>query len=78
MRIPKGQTIHRHYVKYAEKAGFVVHPVHDYYRVTVYNLFDVTMGYYTHRNISKNVMVGVIIDTLHQKKARIEREKVGK
>lgn len=76
MRIPKESTIRKHYMGYAYKAGFTVHPSQLPWYADRFDLFDIAMGYYTHRDITIDTMVKVIIDTLHQKKARLERAKV--
>lgn len=60
MRMPKVSTIRGKIHGYAYKAGFTVHPQSG----GTYSLFDIHMGYYTHKSVSMDTIVRVVVDTL--------------
>ena len=68
-KIPKTQTIRSKIYAYAYKAGFTIHP-HKVGSIPsgvpgTYSLFDIRMGYYTHKNIDMNTVVRVVTDELY-------------
>jgi len=78
MRIPKTSTIRKNIIKYAYKAGFTLHP-HRAGSIPsgvpgTYSLFAIHCGYYTHKSISMDTVVRVVIDELYAMKFRMEAE----
>jgi hypothetical protein len=78
MKIPKTTTIRKSINRYAYKAGFTLHP-HSVGSIPsgvpgTYSLFDIHMGYYTHRNVSMDTVVRVVVDEMYAKKFRMEAE----
>jgi hypothetical protein len=76
MRIPKTTTIRKKIQGYAYKAGFTLHP-HSVGSVPsgvpgTYSLFDIHMGYYTHKNVNMDTVVRVVVDELYARKFRQE------
>jgi hypothetical protein len=76
MRIPKTATIRKNINRYAYNAGFTLHP-HSVGSIPsgvpgTYSLFDIRMGYYTHKSVSMDTVVGVVIDEMYAKKFRQE------
>ncbi len=62
MKIAKYPTIRRNLAKYAKKAGFVC-VKHD--TGATFSIWDVAMGYYTHKFITADKAATVIIDELY-------------
>jgi hypothetical protein len=76
MRIPKTATIRKNINRYAYNAGFTLHP-HSVGSIPsgipgTYSLFDIRMGYYTHKSVSMDTVVRVVIDEMYAKKFRQE------
>lgn len=61
MKIPKENTIRGKINGYAHKAGFALHANSD----GTYNLFDIKMDYYTHKNVPMDTVVRIVIDELY-------------
>jgi hypothetical protein len=78
MRIPKITTIRKNINRYAYNAGFTLHPhsVGSYPSGVpgTYSLFDIHMGYYTHKSVSMDTVVRVVVDEMYAKKFRQEAE----
>lgn len=70
MKIPKEKTIRGKIHGYAYKAGFTIVKNWD----GTYDLFDIRMGYYTHKCVDMNTVVRVVIDEMYAKKFRLEAE----
>lgn len=62
MKIAEYSTIRKNIMKYAKKAGFVC-VKHD--TGATFSLWDVTMGYYTHKFLTADQITRVILDELH-------------
>jgi hypothetical protein len=78
MKIPKSSTIRKSIRRYAYKAGFTLHP-HSVGSIPsgvpgTYSLFAIHCGYYTHKNVSMDTVVRVVIDELYAMKFRMETE----
>ena len=73
-KIPKTETIRKNIRKYANHAGFALHQNSVECN---YNLFDIHMGYYVHRNIDMDTVVRVITDELYAIKYRMESPIMG-
>lgn len=78
MKIPKEKTIRGKINAYAYKMGFTLHP-HSLGSIPsgvpgTYSLFDIRMGYYTHKNVDMNTVVRVVIDEMYARKFRQEAE----
>lgn len=76
MRIPKEKTIRSKIRGYAYKMGFTLHP-HSVGSIPsgvpgTYSLFDIHMGYYTHKSVSMDTVVRVVMDEMYAKKFREE------
>jgi hypothetical protein len=76
MRIPKIETIRKSIRRYAYNAGFTLHP-HSVGSIPsgvpgTYSLFDIRMGYYTHKSVSMDTVVRVVVDTLYAMQRRNE------
>lgn len=74
-KIPKTETVRKSIRRYAYIAGFTLHP-HSVGSIPsgvpgTYSLFDIKMGYYTHRNIPMDTVVRVVIDELYAIKYRL-------
>jgi len=74
-KIPKTETIRKSIRRYAYIAGFTLHP-HSVGSIPsgvpgTYSLFDIKMGYYTHRSIPMDTVVRVIVDELYAIKYRL-------
>lgn len=68
-KIPKQTTIRKSIRRYAYVAGFTLHP-HSAGSIPsgvpgTYSLFDIKMGYYTHKSVDMNTVVRVVIDELY-------------
>jgi len=61
MKIPKENTIRGKIHAYAYKVGFTIVKNFD----GSYNIFDIHMNYYTHKNVNMNMVVRVVIDALY-------------
>lgn len=61
MKIPKEKTIRGKIHTYAYKVGFTIVKNFD----GSYNIFDIRMNYYTHKNVNMNTVVRVVIDALY-------------
>ena len=70
MRIPKASTIRGKINAYAYKVGITIVKNTD----GSYNLWDMVIGYTTHRNINMDTVVRVVIDEMYARKYRQERE----
>ncbi len=68
MRIPKEKTVRGKIHGYAYKMGFTIVRNAD----NSYNIFDIHMGYYTHKNVNMDTVVRVVIDEMYAKKFREE------
>lgn len=68
MKIPKEMTIRKSIRSYARKMGFSIISNPD----NSYNLWDVAMGYTTHRSVNMDTIVRVVIDHMYAKKYREE------
>lgn len=68
MRIPKEKTIRGKIQSYAYKMGFTIVRNVD----GSYNIFDIHMGYYTHKNVNMDTVVRVVMDEMYAKKFREE------
>lgn len=71
MKIPKTSTIRKNINRYAYNAGFTLHP-HSVGSIPsgvpgTYSLFDIRCGYYTHKSVSMDTVVRVVVDELHMK-----------
>jgi hypothetical protein len=78
MRIPKTSTIRKSIRRYAYNAGFTLHP-HSVGSIPsgvpgTYSLFDIRANYYTHKSVSMDTVVRVVVDELYAIKFRKERE----
>lgn len=78
MRIPKTSTIRKNINRYAYNAGFTLHP-HSVGSIPsgvpgTYSLFDIRANYYTHKSVSMDTVVRVVVDELYAIKFRKERE----
>jgi len=78
MRVPKASTIRKKINLYAYKAGFTLHP-HSVGSVPsgvpgTYSLFAIHCGYYTHKSVSMDTVVRVVIDELYAMKFRQEAD----
>jgi hypothetical protein len=76
MRIPKEKTIRGKIQGYAYKMGFTLHP-HSVGSIPsgvpgTYSLFDIHMGYYTHKSVSMDTVVRVVMDEMYARKFREE------
>jgi len=65
--IPKGTTVHRNFTKYAAQVGMIIHPKINSLGKKRFDIFDVTMKHFILRDVSKNIVVGIIIDKLNAK-----------
>ncbi len=72
MKIPKTSTIRSKIHTYAHKMGFTIVKNFD----GSYNLFDIHMGYHTHKNVNMDTVVRVIVDEMYAKKFREENSLV--
>ena len=68
-KIPKKTTIRKSIIRYAYVAGFTLHP-HSVGSIPsgipgTYSLFDIKMGYYTHKSVDMGTVVRVVIDELY-------------
>lgn len=70
MKVPKSKTIRGKIYAYAYKVGLVV--VHNSEETC--NLFDIHVGYYTHKNVDMDTVVRVVTDELYARKFRQESE----
>lgn len=61
MKVAKYPTIRRNIMKYAKKAGFVC-VRHD--AGATFSLWDIAMGYYTHKFLTADQVARVVIDEL--------------
>jgi hypothetical protein len=68
MRIPKEKTIRGKIHGYAYKMGFTIVRNVD----GSYNIFDIHMAYYTHKNVNMDTVVRVVMDEMYAKKFREE------
>ena len=68
MKIPKTSTIRGKIHGYAYKMGFSIVKNFD----GSYNLFDIHMAYYTHKNVNMDTVVRVVVDEMYAKKFREE------
>jgi hypothetical protein len=74
MKIPKEKTIRGKIYAYAYKAGFTLHP-HRLGSIPsgvpgTYSLFDIRANYYTHKSVSMDTVVRVVIDEMYAAKYR--------
>ena len=74
MKIPKTSTIRKSIRRYAYIAGFTFHP-HSVGSIPsgvpgTYSLFDIRMGYYTHKSVSMDTVVRVVVDELYAREYR--------
>ena len=74
MKIPKEKTIRAKIRAYAYKMGFTLHP-HSVGSIPsgipgTYSLFDIHMGYYTHKSVSMDTVVRVVMDEMYARKYR--------
>jgi hypothetical protein len=68
-KVPKVSTIRKSIRRYAYAAGFTFHS-HSVGSIPsgipgTYSLFDIKMGYYTHKNIDMDTAVRVVTDELY-------------
>lgn len=80
MKIPKTSTIRKSIRRYAYIAGFTFHP-HSVGSIPsgvpgTYSLFDIRMGYYTHKSVSMDTVVRVVVDELYAREFRKNRSMV--
>jgi len=68
MKIPKTSTIRGKIHGYAYKMGFSIVKNFD----GSYNLFDIRMAYYTHKNVNMDTVVRVVVNEMYAKKFREE------
>jgi hypothetical protein len=74
MKIPKEKTIRARIRAYAYKMGFTLHP-HSVGSIPsgvpgTYSLFDIRANYYTHKSVSMDTVVRVVIDEMYARKYR--------
>lgn len=74
MKIPKTSTIRKNIRRYAYIAGFTLHP-HSIGSIPsgvpgTYSLFDIRMDYYTHKSVSMDTVVRVVVDELYAREFR--------
>ena len=67
MKIPQSNTIRSKVHVYASKVGLRIEKNVD----GSYNMFDIPMDYYTHKNVNMSTVVRVVTDELY---ARAYRE----
>jgi hypothetical protein len=65
MRIPKEKTIRSRINAYAYKLGFTIVVENG-----KYSLFDIHMGYFTHKNVDMDTVVRVVTDELYAREYR--------
>jgi hypothetical protein len=65
MKISKEKTIRGKIHAYAYKLGFTI-----VVENSQYSLFDIHMGYFTHKNVSMDTIVRVVIDELYAREYR--------
>ncbi len=65
MRIPKEKTIRGKINGYAYKLGFTIVVENG-----KYSLFDIHMGYFTHKNVDMDTVVRILIDELYAREYR--------
>jgi hypothetical protein len=65
MRIPKEKTIRGKINGYAYKVGLTIVVENG-----KYSLFDIHMGYYTHKSVSMDTVVRVVVDELYAREYR--------
>lgn len=80
-KIPKQTTIRKSIRRYAYIAGFTLHP-HSAGSIPsgvpgTYSLFDIAMGYYTHKSVDMDTVVRVVIDELYAMAYHNSRSTVG-
>ena len=74
MKIPRTSTIRKNIRRYAYIAGFTLHP-HSIGSIPsgvpgTYSLFDIRMDYYTHKSVSMDTVVRVVVDELYAREFR--------
>ena len=65
MRIPKEKTIRGKINGYAYKVGLTIVVENG-----KYSLFDIRMGYFTHKHINMDAVVRIVIDELYAREYR--------